>query len=1003
MNQDLQPATALWAAYRPQEAPHRFDASDADGARAWQARVRPAFAAALGFLDSPPVPPEPVELERVDRGDCLRRKVLLRTAARTLMPVYLLEPKSGPRPFPVVLAFAGHGYGVKDIVGLWEDGSERSTPSGYHKDFALALCRRGFLVAAPEISCFGERQTDFSHLAARLAPVPTTCAHTAMLALHLGGSAAGLRVRDALRLVDWLATRDDCDIGRLGAMGISGGGMHTFFSACVDERIRACVVSGYFGSFRDSILAMHHCACNFVPGLGRFGEMARPRGADRAAADARRDRQPRPDLPDRGGRGRGRAGAGGLPGLRRAGHAAPRPLRGAPRDQRRPRLRFSRRGAGGDSSVILRMENLFSEIRVGTLLLAHRIMRSATHDFMADDDGRITDAQVELYRGLSRGGVALIVMGHAYVRRDGKCSVGMTGIDSDDKIPGLARVARAVHEAGDARVVAQINFGGAQVAPALRSGPLLAPSARDDVAEARAFDDGEAEAIVDSYVEAAGRAAEAGLDGVQIHGAHGYFVNQTLSPLTNRRTDRWGGAIDGRARMLLAIVEGIRRRLGRGFPLLLKIASHDAMPGGLELEDAVEAGRRAEAAGLDAIEVSGGMRPGMNMRKPIGPEKEGFFLDEARRFKAALGIPVASVNGWRSIGRMREAVASGAVDLISLSTAPDPRAGPGPQAAPRRSAGFDVHLLQRVPQAAEAAALLGALERDHPEHADADDPRIGVDLVGLGRRKVVEVLGIGPGDRAPGEARFELDRRREVVEQAQVGPLLVEEGAPEIEGNVALPGHRRVQQRVAVDDPEPGEARPHLDRLLEVGGVQLVAALDRQDPVLARQKGELEARRHVGDRHDFGPVRGVFPLPHARRRLDPVVVVPHTLLQAHKGPRLDVAVQAVIGAEGEGPQAGLVILALEAPPQLDQRIEGAVAEQGGDAALDLDDAVGGRRDVVGVARPPRPSARTIVMQSNFFMPCLPRLSRSPGRAGRCRPARGWWCRARRPHRSLCSS
>ena len=94
-----------------------------------------------------------------------------------------------------------------------------------------------------------------------------------MLAFHLGGSVVGLRVRDGMRLVDYLATRADVDIGRLGAMGISGGGMHTFFSTCLDERIRACVVSGYFGSFRDSILAMHHCACNFVPGLGRFGEM----------------------------------------------------------------------------------------------------------------------------------------------------------------------------------------------------------------------------------------------------------------------------------------------------------------------------------------------------------------------------------------------------------------------------------------------------------------------------------------------------------------------------------------------------------------------------------------------------------------------------------------------------------------------------------------------------------------------------------------------------------
>jgi 2,4-dienoyl-CoA reductase-like NADH-dependent reductase (Old Yellow Enzyme family) len=312
------------------------------------------------------------------------------------------------------------------------------------------------------------------------------------------------------------------------------------------------------------------------------------------------------------------------------------------------------------------MADLFSRIRIGTLDIANRFMRSATHDFMADDSGRITDAQVELYRDLARGGVGLIVTGHAYVRRDGRCSLGMVGIDEDDKIPCLARLARAVHDASEARVVVQLNFGGAKVAPAIRAGKLLAPSPREDMTEARAFTDAEAAAIVCCYVEAARRAAEAGLDGVQIHGAHGYFVNQTLSPLTNRRTDGWGSGFDGRARMLLEIVAGIRRRLGRGFPLLLKIASHDALPDGLQLAEAVEAARRAEALGLDAIEVSGGMRPGMNMRKPTHPDKEGFFLEQARAFKAALGIPVASVNGWRSIGRMRDAVESGLVDMVSL-------------------------------------------------------------------------------------------------------------------------------------------------------------------------------------------------------------------------------------------------------------------------------------------------------------------------------------------------
>jgi 2,4-dienoyl-CoA reductase-like NADH-dependent reductase (Old Yellow Enzyme family) len=312
------------------------------------------------------------------------------------------------------------------------------------------------------------------------------------------------------------------------------------------------------------------------------------------------------------------------------------------------------------------MTDLFSGIRIGTMEVPNRFMRSATHDFMADEDGRVTDRHLDLYRALAHGGAGLIVTGHAYVRRDGKCSHGMLAIDSDSAIPGLARIARTVHEAGPARLAVQINFGGANVRPGLGQGELLAPSAREDAPNARAFTDEEAALLVESYVEAARRAAEAGADGVQLHGAHGYFMNQVLSPLTNRRTDRWGGGIDGRARMLLEVVSGIRARLGAGFPLLLKIASHDGLPGGLELADSVEAVRRAETLGLDAVEVSGGMRPGMNMRKPVGESNEGFFFEQAKAFKAALSIPVASVNGWRSAARMREAVESGAVDMISL-------------------------------------------------------------------------------------------------------------------------------------------------------------------------------------------------------------------------------------------------------------------------------------------------------------------------------------------------
>lgn len=273
----LQPARSLWDMYKPGTAPHAFAARDEAGAREWQDRVRPELAATIGVtalesLESPGLKARKVE--EVDKGGYTRIKIVLTTRESCSMPFYLLLPDDAPRPLPVVLALHGHGYGVKDIVGLWETGEERNTPDGYHRDFGVALCRAGFAVAAPEISCFGERQTDFSYLNTTLGQgAPSTCTHSAMLAFHLGISVVGMRVFDGMRLVDYLETRKDLDTSRLGAMGISGGGMHTFFSSCVDTRIKASVISGYYCTFKDSILAMSHCACNFVPGLARFGEM----------------------------------------------------------------------------------------------------------------------------------------------------------------------------------------------------------------------------------------------------------------------------------------------------------------------------------------------------------------------------------------------------------------------------------------------------------------------------------------------------------------------------------------------------------------------------------------------------------------------------------------------------------------------------------------------------------------------------------------------------------
>ena len=252
----------------PPELP--FEATDAKAARAWQRKARRALAKRVGFLDLDDVKPQPKVEHEVDRGDYVRRKVVIRTTEHSAMPLYLLIPKDAPAPMPTVLAFHGHGYGVKDMIGLWEDGEERYTPGGYHKDFGCELAKRGFLVAAPEISCFGERRSP-TEIDADAGT--SSCHLAANYAFMLGGTVVGLRVLDAMRAVDYLDTLDEADTSRLGAMGISGGGLHTFFSTCLDPRIRAVVISGYFCDWRRSIVPIVHCACNFVPGVLQLGEL----------------------------------------------------------------------------------------------------------------------------------------------------------------------------------------------------------------------------------------------------------------------------------------------------------------------------------------------------------------------------------------------------------------------------------------------------------------------------------------------------------------------------------------------------------------------------------------------------------------------------------------------------------------------------------------------------------------------------------------------------------
>jgi len=257
-----------WKRDSSQVQPHyAFRSCDPREAKRWQTALRRHFIKRLGGFPEP-VPLRPRVLKREDCGDYTRET--LRFISRDGLTVYgyLLLPKHAPQPLPAILCLHGHGPGADPIVGLNADGKPLAEPE-YQNLFAVQAVQHGYAALAIEILGFGRRRaggdTNFhGH----------TCQVLSGTALMLGQCMAGWRVYDAMRAIDYLETRPEVDAKRIGAMGISGGGLNTLYLAAVDTRVRAAMVSGFLNTFRDSIMAIEHCIDNFVPGLLLDAEMS---------------------------------------------------------------------------------------------------------------------------------------------------------------------------------------------------------------------------------------------------------------------------------------------------------------------------------------------------------------------------------------------------------------------------------------------------------------------------------------------------------------------------------------------------------------------------------------------------------------------------------------------------------------------------------------------------------------------------------------------------------
>jgi 2,4-dienoyl-CoA reductase-like NADH-dependent reductase (Old Yellow Enzyme family) len=318
------------------------------------------------------------------------------------------------------------------------------------------------------------------------------------------------------------------------------------------------------------------------------------------------------------------------------------------------------------------MSKLFERSAINGMELSNRFVRSATWEGMAAEDGSVTPKLTETLAALAKGGVGLIISSQAYVLPEGQAAPWQLGIYKDELIEGLQEVSAAVHDFG-CKIVMQIAHAGKFAASPLTGRPPLVVSDFDGLSKSPREEmtlDYIRELVV-AFGDAARRAKVAGFDGVQIHSAHGYLLSQFLSPAFNRRKDDYGGAIENRARIHMEIFQAIRNVVGKDFPVLIKLNCRDFTENGLSLEDSLHVGRMLADAGLDAIELSGGLLTGGKLspsRSGIkSEEQEAYFKEDAQAFKKAMNVPLILVGGMRSFEVAERLVEEGVADYISMS------------------------------------------------------------------------------------------------------------------------------------------------------------------------------------------------------------------------------------------------------------------------------------------------------------------------------------------------
>ncbi|MBM3792072.1 MAG: NADH:flavin oxidoreductase [Acidobacteria bacterium] len=314
------------------------------------------------------------------------------------------------------------------------------------------------------------------------------------------------------------------------------------------------------------------------------------------------------------------------------------------------------------------MADLLTPLSFAGLNLRNRIVMPPMWSGQATPEGCVTDTIVEYHRVRAAAGCALVIVEHAFVVSTGRHSSTQLGVHTDEMVPGLRRLAEAIRGQG-AVACLQLAHAGSRGSAAVLGhkphGPSPIRHPYEPAGEApEPLTPTRIREVAQAFGRAAGRARDAGFDAVEIHAAHGFLLSSFLSPLTNRRTDDYGGAVENRSRIHVEVLQEVRRQLAGRTPVFVRLGAHDETPGGLELGDACSTAVRLAEHGAALIDVSGGLQGSRGTGRSTG-----YFVPYAEAIKSRVEVPVIVTGGIKEPREADRIIREGRADLVGIGRA----------------------------------------------------------------------------------------------------------------------------------------------------------------------------------------------------------------------------------------------------------------------------------------------------------------------------------------------